>query len=381
MYLSTALRSRAIRCFKIETSDSRIASVGDEMTREYQSRVEEEEESTRKAWREMKARTNLRVRSRTKCKSGPFHPKIKIGSNLSKFVAKKSDQMRSRTKKKSEQRSKHTAAGIPTWSSSQSILAPSSQQHPTRYDSRTLSFGPNSSFYASKSANACNLCFTKGSTNPYERLGRRLYIELVSVIHRAATMEILNTGECFPLNPSEPIFTIVIYKQNEQIYIGRFDGRCGSKTDIPTEELKDIVKLDKTEFQPQYLSKFTQAQPTNQHFIKRPNPLSYYPISDANKTRIMNEVSQEVQVCEILRLQSHPNIAEYIGCEVQTGKVSGICFNKYEYSLQQRLNPGHLNKREFARSVRLDAKWCSSIIEGIKKGLNISMLLASFITT
>jgi serine/threonine protein kinase len=129
------------------------------------------------------------------------------------------------------------------------------------------------------------------------------------------------------------------------------------------------IKLDKTAFQPQFLSNSTQAQPSDQHYIKHPNLLSYRPITDANKTCIINEVLQEVQVCEVLRLQPHSNIAEYIGCGVHDGRISRICFKQYKQSLQQRLNPGHLNKREFARSVRLDEGWCEGIIEGIRKGL------------
>jgi serine/threonine protein kinase len=197
------------------------------------------------------------------------------------------------------------------------------------------------------------------------------------MIHRAATlhfisinnMEVLTTGECFPHNPSEPIFTIVVYSQDDATYLARYNGRCGSKTDIPLEELKDVVKLDKTAFQPLYLEKFTQAQPSDQHYVKRPSLLRYYPISDANKISIMDEVLQEVQVCEVLKLQHHPNIAKYIGCEAQDGRISGICFKQYKQSLLQRLNPGHLNKRMFATSACLDAKWCSGIIEGIRKGI------------
>jgi serine/threonine protein kinase len=84
---------------------------------------------------------------------------------------------------------------------------------------------------------------------------------------------------------------------------------------------------------------------------------------------MMNEVIQEVQICEILKFQPYPNIAKYMGCEIQDGKISGLCFKQYKGSLQKLLNPGHLNKRAFAQSVCLDAEWCSSIIAGIRKGL------------
>jgi serine/threonine protein kinase len=197
------------------------------------------------------------------------------------------------------------------------------------------------------------------------------------MLHCAATlhsiyldnMEILTTGECFPHDSNGSIFTIVVYSHDNETYLARYNGRCGDKTDIPPGELKDIVKLDKTAFQPDYQSIFTQAQPTDQHFIKRPSLLRYDPISNANMISVMNEVLQDVQVCEILRLHPHPNIAKYMGCEVQDGKISGICFKQYKQSLLQRLNPGHLNKRMFATAACLDAKWCSSIIEGIRDAL------------
>lgn len=182
--------------------------------------------------------------------------------------------------------------------------------------------------------------------------------------------EILNTAECFLLSPEEPIFTIVVFLEGDQIHIARFSGRCASQTDIIPEELEDVFKPDKTAFQPQYLDNSTRASPTIQLYMKRPNLLSYYPVDDTNKKRIAEEMLQEVKVCEMFRLQSHPSIAEYLGCEVNDDKITGICFKQYRQSLQQRLNPGHLNKREFARNSHLDDVWCSNIIEGIKKGLD-----------
>jgi serine/threonine protein kinase len=192
-----------------------------------------------------------------------------------------------------------------------------------------------------------------------------------AILHSTSSdnMEILKTAECFPLNLKESIFTIVVFKQDDQIYTARFNGRYISKTDISPENLEDTVKLDRSAFQPLYSNNYTRAQPSSQHFIKRPNLLSYYPINDTNKTRIAEEVLNEVQICERFKLQPHPNIAEYIGCQVHDGRISGICFKQYKHSLQERLNPGHLNKRAFARSACLDEQWCSSIIKGIKNGL------------
>lgn len=187
-------------------------------------------------------------------------------------------------------------------------------------------------------------------------------------------MEILKTGEVFPIAPSlatsEAIYTIVVFSENDQIYTARFNGRCVSKTDINREALEDVAKLDKAEFQPDYSEVYTRATNTDQLYVKRPNLLEYYPINDTNRKRIAEEVLRETKVCEKLRLQAHPNIAEYFGCEVNDGMISGICFKQYKDSLQQRLNPGHLNKREFARSSRLHAAWCSRVLKGIRNGLD-----------
>ena len=162
-------------------------------------------------------------------------------------------------------------------------------------------------------------------------------------------MDFLKTAECFPLNPGETIFTIVVFSRNDETYIGRFNGRCAFRINIDLGELENVVKLDKTAFQPDCSEHFTRATPIDRCFVKRPSLLSYYPINDTNKKRIAEEILREVEVCEIFKIKPHPNIAEYIGCEVNDGKISGICFKQYKDSVQQRLNPGHLNKRAFAR--------------------------------
>lgn len=44
----------------------------------------------------------------------------------------------------------------------------------------------------------------------------------------------------------------------------------------------------------------------------------------------------------------------------------------YRDTLQERPNPGHLNKGAFAASVHslnLDSEWCRNVIEGVRKGL------------
>jgi serine/threonine protein kinase len=65
-----------------------------------------------------------------------------------------------------------------------------------------------------------------------------------------------------------------------------------------------------------------------------------------------------------LRLHPHPNIAEYLGCVVKKGRVTGLCFTKY---------PAYLNDLKMviiwakpSNKVHLDTKVC---LKGIEAGL------------
>lgn len=72
----------------------------------------------------------------------------------------------------------------------------------------------------------------------------------------------------------------------------------------------------------------------------------------------------------MLRRHPYPNIAVYNGCEIEEGRITGLCFQKYTESLQRRLNPGHLGKGMFAASSQhFDHEWCSRIIKGVKDAL------------
>lgn len=180
-------------------------------------------------------------------------------------------------------------------------------------------------------------------------------------------MDILEFAECFPDNAGEPIFTIVIYQENDQIFAARTSDRCTRITEIRPERLENIVPIPKSAFQPQYSDKLVQAESFDQLHIKRPSLISYYPIEN---DRIAQGLLREAQVCEILKLHPHSTIAECFGCEVENGRISGLCFTKYKESLMQRLNPGSLGKRAFAESQHLNYEWCSNIIERVNKGLD-----------
>jgi serine/threonine protein kinase len=52
-------------------------------------------------------------------------------------------------------------------------------------------------------------------------------------------------------------------------------------------------------------------------------------------------VLNEARTCElILRRNPHPNIAKYLGAYVEDQRITGLCFEKYEVTLAERLTNG-----------------------------------------
>lgn len=71
-------------------------------------------------------------------------------------------------------------------------------------------------------------------------------------------------------------------------------------------------------------------------YVKRPSLLNYE--STSNHPEFLELILSDIRVCEILRRNPHPNIAQYLGCLVnKEGRVSGLVFAKYPITLTQIL--------------------------------------------
>ena len=187
-------------------------------------------------------------------------------------------------------------------------------------------------------------------------------------------MEILEFNECFPDAPGEPVFTIVVFNDGDQLFTARATGRYSRKSEILAASFDDRVAIPTSAFQPQLTDTLflSQVEPDDRMFVKRPSLLSYYHTDHTQDERIADDLLREAQVYEKLRSSPHDNVVQYIGCEVKNGRISGLCLPRYKQSLMQRLNPGSLGKRAFANSCsgNLDQGWCQKISEGIRAGLN-----------
>lgn len=84
-------------------------------------------------------------------------------------------------------------------------------------------------------------------------------------------------------------------------------------------------------------------------YIKSPNLMMYL------EEDLEGQIRREVEVCEILRRNPHPNIASYYGVREINSRVVGICFKRYVTTLYHAVFPEgvrRMTKVEFRASDR-----------------------------
>ena len=93
-------------------------------------------------------------------------------------------------------------------------------------------------------------------------------------------------------------------------------------------------------------------------FVKRPSLLEYTSESDVIRETFL----QEAQVCEtLLKNFPHVNIAQYLGCEVEDSRITGLCFTRYQRTLFEKVEQNMINN-----STDWDFHSC---IEGVRNGI------------
>jgi serine/threonine protein kinase len=184
-------------------------------------------------------------------------------------------------------------------------------------------------------------------------------------------MDVLEKGECFEELDGEYKYahTLVVYRVGDDIYHAITKSRFRFTAEVKVEGLSNVVLIPNAAYCPPFPPNFTRAPdplPPN-CYVKRPHLLSYDPIYDTpNASRISERVLKEAEVCETLKLNPHPNIAKYHGCQVRNGRITGICFTKYSETLMHRVNPKNRGKRAFTFDSRSLKK---PNLQGVEKGV------------
>ncbi|KAJ5919966.1 hypothetical protein N7454_009801 [Penicillium verhagenii] len=153
-------------------------------------------------------------------------------------------------------------------------------------------------------------------------------------------MEIIQQTESFKINNGRLEFSYVqvFVRQDGVLYTGKWPNRF----DLPKtlEDLRDIDKVQTEDRGP-------EVDPTwSAIYLKKPDLLAYV------NPNLEKQIAREVQTCELLRKNPHPNIASYYGYQETRGRVSALCFKRYRSSLLEAVNPRRLSKSAFLSSAR-----------------------------
>ncbi|KAF1992731.1 serine/threonine-protein kinase-like protein [Amniculicola lignicola CBS 123094] len=152
-------------------------------------------------------------------------------------------------------------------------------------------------------------------------------------------MEVCEQNEAFIEEDGDLKFshTKIICRVDDQYFYAITDRRYHFIADIDPVTLNHI-SIPASQIWPPFPMGFTQAPdplPLNCH-IKRPALIHYGDTEASSKFSCL--LSNETEVCEILRKSPHPNIAYYYGCVVHNGRITGLCFARYGENLLERVN-------------------------------------------
>lgn len=172
-------------------------------------------------------------------------------------------------------------------------------------------------------------------------------------------MEVCEQNEAFAEEDGDLIFhhTKIILRQHDNQYLYAISNQrysCATEIDPATLEL---IPIPVSQICPPFPETYTRApEPLPQNcYVKRPS-LIHYGDTDAS-TELSALVLDEARACEILRVHPHRNIARYLGCTVDGGRITGLCFVKYGMTLLERTSRG---------SRILDVDLC---LRGIESGI------------
>ncbi|PKK45265.1 hypothetical protein CI102_9923 [Trichoderma harzianum] len=155
-------------------------------------------------------------------------------------------------------------------------------------------------------------------------------------------MEICETGEAFIEKDDDLVFDhtkIILKGADDEFFYAKTNSRQHQIPHIDVNSL-DISRIPADHIWPLADPTFTRAADPlpSTSYLKRPSLLYYEDTHDASE--YSRQILTEIEACEILRRNPHPNIAQYLGCVVKEGQVRGLVFTRYSVTLSQLLRDG-----------------------------------------
>ena len=129
-------------------------------------------------------------------------------------------------------------------------------------------------------------------------------------------------------------YTIIILREGDDYFLARYNSRMMPSDQVNLDAL-EMRPIPTAHLWPTYSNDLTPAPdplPLD-CYIKRPSMIQY---SEDATSGIPNLFLAEARTCELLSKHPHPNIARYHGCLVRDNRLTGLCFAKYDKTLEDR---------------------------------------------
>lgn len=173
-------------------------------------------------------------------------------------------------------------------------------------------------------------------------------------------MEVIKSAEAFDTIDGEFKYSHLqlIIKKDGHLYTAK-----GLDREPNLSKLYDITPLDTEDRGPKVKPAWTILDSPDDYHVKTPDLWAY------TSPNLEQQILHEVETCEVLKSHPHPNIAIYKGCLRANGRVSGICFQLYMFTLQEKVNPGHMCKSNFSSDRLAVDNVTKSCLAGILAGI------------
>ena len=137
---------------------------------------------------------------------------------------------------------------------------------------------------------------------------------------------------------------VILRKGHSEFFYAKTALRIPQSSRIDVDRL-ETIPIPTSHVWPLVDPTFTQAPEPLPYacYVKQPSFLNYD--DTTNGQDYARQILTEVEACEVLRLHPHPNIARYLGCVMEDGRIKGLCFPKYVTTLLQMLR----DKTDFDR--------------------------------
>lgn len=188
-------------------------------------------------------------------------------------------------------------------------------------------------------------------------------------------LEVLEIKEAYEEEGGEYKFigTLVVYRDGGDVYHAISQARGTARPELIIELVTSKTPIPTAAYRPRFQSTITRAPDPlpRDTYVKRPSLVSY---DRVHKSALPNSIADgllvEAQVYELLRRNSHPNIARYLGCRTLGDDIDGLCFPRYGTTLMQAVNPRSFMKRQLSATRQgLGLGDYSHMLDGIESGL------------